>query len=85
MKIRYKKELFNGHDDIVYELFNGHENIVYDVLHITNTFSFSHERNRFGVPVGDSPTATYFLVASKNNNSFFWIADYDCELVSEEG
>ena len=73
MKIRYKKELFNGN-----------ENIVYDVLHITNTFSFSHEINRLGVPVGDSPNVTYFLVASKNNNGFFWIADYDCELVREE-
>ena len=72
MKIRYKKELFNGN-----------ENIVYDVLHITNAFSYSHQINRLGVPVGDSPTATYFLVAS-DNGSFFWIADYDCELVREE-
>lgn len=73
MKIRYRKELLNGH-----------ENIVYDVLHITNTFSFNNKINRFGVTVGDSPNITYFLVASKSDNSFFWIADYDCELVSEE-
>ena len=73
MKIRYRKDCNRGYEDKTYE-----------VLHITNTFSFSHQINRFRVPVGNFPTATYFLVAS-DNGSFFWIADYDCELVREEG
>ena len=75
MKIRYRKECSRSCED----------KMVYEVLHITNTFSINHNTNRFGSMIGNYPTETYFLVASKNNNSFFWIADYDCELVREEG
>ena len=74
MKIRYREECSRS----------GFDNSVYEVLHITNTFRMNHNTNRFGGTIGNYPTATYFLVASKYDNSFFWIADYDCELVREE-
>lgn len=71
MKIKYRRERNIGYEYIVYE-----------VLHVTNTFSFDHNINRFGVPIGDSPNVTYFLVASEDG-SFFWIPSYDCKLVGE--